>query len=114
MITRGVGGLYTVVTADGEEILCRARGVLRREQITPTVGDDVYVSAATEADICDSIEAENSADCVGRSSKHDAAPVYRQKHARHGKKSEVNITHVIDEVFSRKNLLIRPPVSNLD
>ncbi len=40
IITRGVGGLYAVRCGEGDEILCRARGILRHEQLTPTVGDN--------------------------------------------------------------------------
>ncbi len=43
IITRGVGGLYAVRCGEGEEILCRARGIFRREQLTPTVGDNVII-----------------------------------------------------------------------
>ncbi len=39
-ITKGVGGLYTVMT-DGEELSCRARGIFRHSRITPQVGDMV-------------------------------------------------------------------------
>ncbi len=39
MIVKGVGGLYTVLTDDGESVLCRARGKFRHENLTPLVGD---------------------------------------------------------------------------
>ncbi len=42
-LTRGVGGLYTVMDDEGREYLCRARGHFRRDGISPTVGDDVTV-----------------------------------------------------------------------
>lgn len=40
IIIKGVGGLYTVKTGEGN-IECRARGVFRNENITPLVGDYV-------------------------------------------------------------------------
>ena len=43
MITKGVGGLYTVLTDSGERVLCRARGLFRHESVTPLVGDRVRV-----------------------------------------------------------------------
>lgn len=48
IITKGVGGLYTVrpLSADGEECLCRARGVFRHAKISPTPGDIVDVEWA--------------------------------------------------------------------
>ena len=42
-IIKSVGGLYTVLTADGE-IQCRARGVFRHSNISPLVGDIVSVA----------------------------------------------------------------------
>ncbi len=103
MITRGVGGLYCVRTIGedcsyGEEVLCRARGILRRENITPTVGDEVEVSLATLEDHEDIID-----DYGKKAHKSSAA-----------KKQGVQVDHVIDRVLKRRNLLIRPPVANLD
>lgn len=96
IITRGVGGLYGVRTAEHpeEELLCRARGVFRKEQITPTVGDDVIImhTAGTE---------EKLPDDVARELKKQ-------------KKNGVEVNYVIDEILERKSLLIRPPVANLD
>ena len=45
MITKGVGGLYTVRPdcEDTSEINCKARGVFRHENITPLVGDRVVL-----------------------------------------------------------------------
>ena len=111
IITRGVGGLYCVRTigeSSGEnfeysdELLCRARGILRRENITPTVGDEVLVSLATAEDKDDIIADESEV---------------RGKHGHRGssaKKQGVDVDHVIDRVLDRRNLLIRPPVANLD
>lgn len=54
IITKGVGGLYTVrpILNDGgqEEYLCRARGIFRHEGITPTPGDTVDVETVDSSD----------------------------------------------------------------
>lgn len=42
-IIKGVGGFY-YVEADGVIYECKARGVFRKEKITPLVGDDVEIS----------------------------------------------------------------------
>lgn len=42
-IIKGVGGFY-YVEADGMIYECKARGVFRKEKITPLVGDDVEIS----------------------------------------------------------------------
>ena len=42
-IIKSVGGLYTVLTDDGE-IQCRARGVFRHSNVSPLVGDIVSVA----------------------------------------------------------------------
>ena len=40
---KGVGGLYTVRTSDGELLSVRARGIFRKNGISPLVGDEVEV-----------------------------------------------------------------------
>ena len=97
IITRGVGGLYGVRTSltPDEELLCRARGVFRKEQITPTVGDNVtitHVSGTDDTQITDDVARE----------------------IRKQKKNGVEVDWVIDSIDERKNSLIRPPVANLD
>jgi ribosome biogenesis GTPase len=42
-IIKGIGGFYYVKTAD-EVIECKARGIFRKENITPLVGDMVMIS----------------------------------------------------------------------
>ena len=66
LIIRAVGGLYTVESPGGV-LQCRARGIFRKQGISPCAGDRVTV--------------END---------------------------------VITEIHPRKNLLIRPPLANLD
>ena len=41
LILKGVGGFYTVLSDNGMEIVCRARGRFRKDGITPVVGDRV-------------------------------------------------------------------------
>ena len=66
LIIKAVGGLYTVESPDGV-LQCKARGIFRKQGISPCTGDRVTV--------------END---------------------------------VITEIHPRKNLLIRPPLANLD
>ena len=48
-IVRGVGGFYYVDT--GEEIVeCRARGIFRKENIKPCVGDEVSIEMVQDSD----------------------------------------------------------------
>lgn len=93
VITKGVGGLYTVrPDIDSDKVyMCRARGVFRHEDISPTVGDTVTVLLGADA-------VENEAK-NGKNSK---------------KKDDKQIDGVIDSIEERKNLLIRPPMANLD
>lgn len=46
-IIKGIGGFYYVKTAD-KIIECRARGIFRKENITPLVGDSVNIKLSTE------------------------------------------------------------------
>ena len=66
LITKAVGGLYTVESPNGV-YQCKARGIFRKQGISPCTGDRVSI--------------END---------------------------------VITEIHPRKNLLIRPPLANLD
>ncbi len=43
-IIKGIGGFYYVKTADSEIFECRARGIFRKEGITPAIGDDVEIT----------------------------------------------------------------------
>lgn len=69
-IIKGIGGFYYVKAAD-KIIECKARGIFRKENITPLVGDSVSIKLNSP---------ENG---------------------------------VIEEIFPRKNSLIRPPVANV-
>lgn len=52
MILKGVGGLYTVKTENGE-IPCRARGALRKLDPPPAPGDRVTVDKGVILEICE-------------------------------------------------------------
>ena len=43
MIRKALSGFYYVHTEDGRVLECRAKGVFRKEGITPLVGDQVEV-----------------------------------------------------------------------
>lgn len=43
-IIKGIGGFYYVEAADGKIYECKARGVFRKEKITPLAGDRVEIS----------------------------------------------------------------------
>ncbi|MBQ3356545.1 MAG: ribosome small subunit-dependent GTPase A [Oscillospiraceae bacterium] len=43
-IVKAISGFYYVQLPDGQRIECRARGVFRKERVTPLVGDEVTVS----------------------------------------------------------------------
>lgn len=97
VITKGVGGLYTVrPDIDSEEVLlCRARGVFRHEDISPTVGDTVTVLVGDEAE------------GVTLNDPRD------KKRAAKGRDKR-DVDGVIASIEERRNLLIRPPMANLD
>ena len=71
LILQGVGGCYTVETADGL-YECRARGIFRREGIRPLAGDRVGISRQSPG------------------------------------------AGTLETVEPRRNVLVRPPVANLD
>lgn len=49
-IIKGVGSFYYVRTPEGEVARCKARGLFRKEGITPTVGDNVRFSVMPDGD----------------------------------------------------------------
>lgn len=49
IITKGIGGFYYVEVADAT-YECKARGVFRKEKITPLVGDRVDISVADNSE----------------------------------------------------------------
>ena len=73
LITKGIGGFYYVETTQGC-YECKARGVFRKNEIVPTVGDRVNIRVVSE---------------------------------------EKKIGN-LEEIYPRKNLLIRPAIANVD
>ncbi|HAK58577.1 MAG TPA: ribosome small subunit-dependent GTPase A [Lachnospiraceae bacterium] len=47
-IIRGVGGFYYVVTRDATIYECRAKGIFRKDDVKPLVGDDVMIGILDE------------------------------------------------------------------
>ena len=43
-IVKALSGFYYVQTADGRRVECRARGIFRKDRITPLVGDEVTIT----------------------------------------------------------------------
>lgn len=48
VIIRGIAGFYYVKLIDGVIIECKARGIFRKEKITPIVGDKVNIIISTD------------------------------------------------------------------
>lgn len=72
IILKGVGSFYEVLTEAQESVTCKARGVFRKQHITPTVGDHVTIEKQPRG------------------------------------------YALIDSILPRKNILVRPPVANID
>ncbi len=47
IITKGIGGFYYVKAEDGTVYECKARGVFRKNDIKPTIGDRVEISGGS-------------------------------------------------------------------
>lgn len=54
-IIKGVGGLYTVLADDGSTLECKARGIFRKDNIVPLVGDKVLVSLKDGSNVIEEI-----------------------------------------------------------
>lgn len=87
-ITLCEGGLYTIRLDDGKELKCRARGSFRHKNMSPEIGDTVTVRYAASED--------------------GSVAEYEKDGVRFARDA------VIEEIGARKNLLIRPPMANLD
>lgn len=98
IIVKGIGGLYEVrldVSSSETEVrtvLCRARGSFRHSGISPLTGDRVRVVFGTSA--------EKQGDD------------YRKK--KRIEDTSEDCDTVIDDILTRKNALLRPPLANLD
>ena len=51
IITKGIGGTYTVGASNGVFYLCQIRGGIRKSGLTPSVGDNVLISESGDPDI---------------------------------------------------------------
>lgn len=72
ILLKGVGSFYEVLTDTGETVTCKARGLFRRQRMTPTVGDRVSIERQPQG------------------------------------------YALLQEILPRKNVLVRPPVANID
>ncbi|MBR6229835.1 MAG: ribosome small subunit-dependent GTPase A, partial [Eubacterium sp.] len=55
-IIRGVGGFYYVVTGDATIYECKAKGIFRKDDVKPLVGDVVSLSVLDEEKLIGNIE----------------------------------------------------------
>lgn len=72
LIVKGIGGFYYVTAQSGNTYRCRARGLFKKDGITPMVGDSVEIELLEEDE------------------------------------------GVVEKIYPRKNLFIRPAVSNIE
>ena len=56
IIIKGIGGFYYVRTETGDIYECKARGIFRKEKITPAIGDKVKISINGEKGHIEEIE----------------------------------------------------------
>lgn len=84
-IMKGIGGFYTVLLPDGESCVCKARGLFRKQGITPLIGDTVEIELNSSQSRMD-----------GRAADGAASSGY------------------LARILPRRNELIRPAVSNID
>ena len=63
-IIRGIAGFYYVQTGEGDIYTCKAKGIFRKQQVKPLVGDDVELSvldaAAKEGNVDDILPRKNA------------------------------------------------------
>lgn len=110
MITRGVGGLYSVRLQNGDDVLARARGHFRRDKLTPTVGDRVVLCPSVKGEQYYTPDDETDENRSKPSKNPRAKPVSADSCAS----DNAEVSYVIDSIDERHNILIRPPVSNLE
>ena len=48
ILIKGIGSFYEVLTADNNTITCKARGLFRKQHLTPTIGDHVLVEPQSQ------------------------------------------------------------------
>ena len=84
-IIKGIGGFYTVLLQDGSSCVCKARGLFRKQGVTPLIGDEVEIELNS-----------SQARMDGRAADEAAASGY------------------LVRILPRRNELIRPAVANID
>ncbi len=84
-IIKGIGGFYTVLLSDGTSCVCKARGLFRKQGVTPLIGDMAEIELNSAQSKMDGRAADGAAasGCLSR-------------------------------ILPRKNELVRPAVSNID
>ncbi len=110
-IIKGVGGLYFVKMDDGEVVTCRARGILRKQKVTPLVGDRAEVSGFLPADNSRSSDSFQGSAPGGRSAGTGGS---ESSVGVGGLESGVGGDFALDAILPRKNALKRPSVANVD
>ncbi len=113
IITKGVGGLYTVLpvsAGDGLPFFCRARGKFRLDGVTPLPGDEVLVLPVEELSAEDRTGWE---DVPPETDGEECHPGRNKRKPEQKKDQDVEIRFVIREICPRQNTLVRPPMANL-
>lgn len=54
-IVKGLGGLYHILTDDGNTVSCKAKGAFRHDKITPYAGDRVSVRITDKGEVIEAI-----------------------------------------------------------
>lgn len=85
-IIKGIGGFYTVLTEDGSTCVCKARGLFRKQEKTPLVGDMVEFSFDEEKSAVSAQDEPHSGGSNG----------------------------YLMNILPRRNVLIRPAAANID
>ncbi len=72
LLIKGIAGFYYVKAEDGSVYQCKARGIFKKDGVTPTVGDQVEIEVLDDGNA------------------------------------------VINTIYPRQNIFIRPPIANVD
>ncbi len=91
-IIKGVGGFYTVLLPGGETCVCKARGLFRKQAVTPIVGDRVEFAVGKQLS---GLTEDAGEPCAEENGKTEARGYLLR-------------------ILPRKNELIRPACANID
>ncbi len=119
-ITKGIGGFYYVDTEKGI-YECRARGIFRKQKITPLVGDRVKISVVDE-EITKGIGGFYYVDTEKGIYECRARGIFRKQKITPlvGDRVKISVVDeetkkgVVEEIDKRDTELIRPPIANVD